>query len=227
MDIQLYAREKGTGEPLILLHGNNEDGGYFVHQIHYFSKHYRVIAVDTRGHGKSPRGEAPFTIRQFAEDLRDFMDQRQIEKAHILGFSDGGNIAMIFALNYPERVHKLILNGANLDGEGVRASVQIPIELGYRIASLFAKKNPGARKNAEMLGLMVNDPNIEAASLADLHIRTLVVAGTRDLIKTSHTKLIYESLPDAELALIDGDHSVARKNPAVFNSVVEQFLNGE
>lgn len=227
MDIQLYAREKGTGEPLILLHGNNEDGGYFVHQIHYFSKHYRVIAVDTRGHGKSPRGEAPFTIRQFAKDLRDFMDQRQIEKAHILGFSDGGNIAMIFALNYPERVHKLILNGANLDGGGVRASVQIPIELGYRIASLFAKKNPGARKNAEMLGLMVNDPNIEAASLADLHIRTLVVAGTRDLIKTSHTKLIYESLPDAELALIDGDHSVARKNPAVFNSVVEQFLNGE
>lgn len=227
MDIQLYAREKGTGEPLILLHGNNEDGGYFVHQIHYFSKHYRVIAVDTRGHGKSPRGHAPFTIRQFAEDLRDFMDQRQIGKAHILGFSDGGNIAMIFALNYPERVHKLILNGANLDGGGVRTSVQIPIEIGYRIASLFAKKNPGARKNAEMLGLMVNDPNIEAASLANLHIRTLVVAGTRDLIKTSHTKLIYESLPDAELALIDGDHSVARKNPAVFNSVVEQFLNGE
>ena len=91
MDVKLYYKEAGKGFPLILLHGNGENGGYFEHQIGYFQDKYRVIALDTRGHGKSPRGEKPFTIRQFAEDLHDFMDEQEIEKAHILGFSDGGN----------------------------------------------------------------------------------------------------------------------------------------
>ena len=106
--------EQGKGEALILLHGNGESLDYFAHQIAYFSHDYRVIAVDTRGHGQSPRGEDPFTLEQFAEDLRDFMDGLKIKKAHLLGFSDGGNIALTFALWYPERVRSLILNGANL-----------------------------------------------------------------------------------------------------------------
>ena len=68
MDIKLHFTEKGAGEPLILLHGNGESSEYFIHQIGYFSSKYRVIAVDTRGHGRSPRGSAAFTIRQFAEE---------------------------------------------------------------------------------------------------------------------------------------------------------------
>ena len=78
------------------------------------SKHFRVIAIDTRGHGQTPRGDAPFTIRQFADDLLEFMSEHGIDKAHILGFSDGGNTAMIFAMTHPERVGKLILDGANI-----------------------------------------------------------------------------------------------------------------
>ena len=65
MDIELYYRERGTGEPFIFLHGNGEDSSYFKYQINYFQNKYRVIALDTRGHGKSPRGDAPFTIEQF------------------------------------------------------------------------------------------------------------------------------------------------------------------
>ena len=122
MDIALHYTEQGAGVPLILLHGNGEGSSYFVHQIEYFKDRYRVIAIDTRGHGQSPRGEKPFTIRQFAEDLHDFMDERGIDRAHILGFSDGGNIALVFALKYPERVDHLILNGANLDASGVKPS---------------------------------------------------------------------------------------------------------
>ncbi len=109
MNIQLSYREQGRGEPLILLHGNGEDSSYFAEQIRCFSKTYRVIAVDTRGHGRTPRGTAPFTIRQFAEDLKGLMDRLKIEKAHILGFSDGGNIALVFALCYPQMVDHLIL----------------------------------------------------------------------------------------------------------------------
>ena len=224
MDIRHYYREQGAGFPLILLHGNGEDGSYFEHQMAPLAAHFRVIAVDTRGHGQTPRGDAPFSIRQFAEDLLAFMDRLGIEKAHLLGFSDGGNIAMVFALAHPERVEKLILDGANLDASGVKRSVQLPIEIGYRIAKLFAKKSPEARKNAEMLGLMVNDPNVRPEELARIQRPTLVVAGDRDMIREQHTRLIAQSIPGAELVLLPGDHFVANKNPGAFNEAVLRFL---
>lgn len=226
MDIKPHCREQGSGAPLILLHGNGEDSTYFEHQIERFSRTFRVIALDTRGHGRSPRGSAPFTIRQFADDLLRFMDAHAIERAHVLGFSDGGNIALTFALAHPDRVDRLILNGANLNAAGVRRSVQIPIELGYRAASLLARWSRKARDNAEMLGLMVNDPNIDPHRLKKLDVPTLVIAGTDDMIKESHTRLIAESLPNARLAFVPGDHFVAAKNPEAFNREVERFLLG-
>lgn len=224
MDIQLNYIEQGQGQPLILLHGNGENCDYFEHQIPYFSSNYHVIAIDTRGHGKSPRGEKPFTIAQFAEDLHDFMDEKGITKANLLGFSDGGNIALTFALKYPERVDKMIIDGANLFPSGVKPLYQWPIEVGYRIAKLFSKKSEQAKQNAEMLGLMVNEPHIDPTELARLSIPILVVAGTKDMIKDAHTKLIYRSLPNAQLNIIEGDHFVANKNANAFNKVVDVFL---
>ena len=224
MDIELHCEETGDGEPLVLLHGNGEDGTYFAHQIAHFSQRFRVLALDTRGHGKSPRGEAPFTIRQFARDLLAFLDARGIERAHLLGFSDGGNIALVFALAHPERVGKLVLNGANLNTRGVKRSVQAPIELGYRMARLFAGLSAKARANAEMLGLMVNDPNVAPEELAALTAPTLVIAGENDMIREDHTRLIAERIPNARLAFVPGDHFVAAKNPAAFNREVERFL---
>ena len=224
MDIELHCEETGDGEPLVLLHGNGEDGTYFAHPIAHFSQRFRVLALDTRGHGKSPRGEAPFTIRQFARDLLAFLDARGIERAHLLGFSDGGNIALVFALAHPERVGKLVLNGANLNTRGVKRSVQVPIELGYRMARLFAGLSAKARANAEMLGLMVNDPNVAPEELAALTAPTLVIAGENDMIREDHTRLIAERIPNARLAFVPGDHFVAAKNPAAFNREVERFL---
>lgn len=223
-DISLHFVEQGGGKPLILLHGNGEDGSYFKHQINCFSADYRVIAIDTRGHGQSSRGEKPFTIVQFAEDLHDFMDEKGIAKAILLGFSDGGNIALTFALKYPERVERMIVDGANLFPSGVKPLYQWPIELGYRIARLFSKKSDKAKQNAEMLGLMVNEPHIDPVELTRLTMPVLVVAGTKDMIKESHTRLIHKSLPNAQLAILDGDHFVANKNPEAFNAAVETFL---
>jgi pimeloyl-ACP methyl ester carboxylesterase len=224
MNITHHYIEKGEGFPLILLHGNGEDCSYFEHQIEPFAQHFRVIAIDTRGHGQTPRGDAPFTIRQFAEDLLAFMNQRGIAKAHILGFSDGGNIAMVFALAHPERAEKLILNGANLDASGVKRKIQIPIEIGYRIARLFAKRSAKAKQNAEMLGLMVNDPNVTPDELSQIQSPTLVIAGNNDMIKDSHTRLIARSIPNAQLAIIPGTHFIANKNPQAFNETVLRFL---
>ncbi len=226
MDIEHFYMEKGGGEALILLHGNGENCDYFQEQMDELARYYHVYAIDTRGHGKTPRGNAPFTIRQFADDLLCFMDSHHIAKAHLLGFSDGGNIAMIFALKYPDRVGRLILNGANLDAKGVKRSVQIPIEIGYRMASLFAQKRESARLNAEMLGLMVNDPNLLPEELAGIQAKTLVIAGTRDMIKEKHTRLIARSIPDAQLVFIQGNHFIANKCPQEFNQAVLEFLKG-
>lgn len=224
MDISLSYQEQGKGEPIFLLHGNGEDGTYFVNQLSFFSDKYRVIAVDTRGHGKSPRGTAPFTMEQFAMDLKDLMDRLQIQKAVILGFSDGANIAMKFALKYPEKVKALILNGGNLNTKGVKRRIQIPIEIGYRFAKLFAGKSEEAKAHMEILGLMVHEPNIEPAALHTLQMPTLVIAGTRDMIKENHTKLIAGSIPNAKLSIIEGDHFIAQKRPQEFNREVEAFL---
>ena len=224
MDIKHYYLEKGQGEPLILLHGNGESSEYFRGQMDAFSERYHVYAVDTRGHGKTPRGDRPFTIRQFADDLLCFMDEQGIGRAHLLGFSDGGNIAMIFAMRYPERVGRLILNGANLDTKGVKRSVQIPIEIGYRIAKLFSGRSDSAKANAEMLGLMVNDPDVRPEELEAIRAKTLVIAGTKDLIRESHTRQIAQRIPDSRLVLVGGSHFIAAKNPVEFNRAVLDFL---
>ena len=223
-DIQLNYVERGAGDALILLHGNGESLDYFAGQLDFFARFYRVIALDTRGHGASPRGSAPFTIRQFAEDLRAFMDEQNIDSAHILGFSDGGNIALSFALKYPRRVRKLILNGANLDPWGVKLHVQIPIVLGYHLARLFAGKRPEARRRMELLGLMVNEPHFAPQDLRKLELPALVIAGDRDMIRDRHTRLIADSLPNARLAILKGNHFIANQIPEEFNRVVAEFL---
>lgn len=172
----------------------------------------------------SPRGDAPFTIEQFAVDLHEFVKRLGITSAVILGFSDGANIAMKYAMSHPETVRALILNGGNLNARGVKRSAQIPIEIGYKIAKHFAKKSPEAKKNAEMLGLMVNEPNISTYELSKIIAPTLVICGTRDMIKKSHTKMIAQSIPNATLSFIKGDHFIPYNRPDAFNREVDRFL---
>ncbi len=224
MDITLHAVDVGTGKPLVLLHGNGESSEYFTHQLAVFPASRRVIAVDTRGHGQSPRGTAPFTLAQFAEDLRKLLDQKGVEKADLLGFSDGGNIALLFALKYPERVDRLILNGANLYPRGVKLAVQLPVVLGYGIVSLIAKFDKKAVAKKEILGLMVREPHIDPQSLAALPHQTLVIVGDRDMIRHRHSKLIADSIPNAKFVILPGSHFIAAEESAEFNRAVEAFL---
>lgn len=224
MDIKLNYCEQGSGYPLILLHGNGEDSTRFRHQLEYFSKEYRVIAIDTRGQGESPRGTAPFTFDQFAQDLLDFMNEHGIFRAHLLGFSDGGITALLFALEHPERVGKLILNGANLNVEGVIQPVRERIVTKAREAEAQKDESGEAMTRYELLNLMATQPAIDPARLANLDIPTLVIVGTSDMIEAEHTQLIYKSLPDAELVLVQGDHFIAYDNPTAFNEAVDTFL---
>jgi len=218
MDIELHYTQQGAGEPLVLLHGNGEDSTYFEHQVGFLAKRFRVVAPDTRGHGKTPRGTAPFTLEQFACDLGEFLDGLGIGAAHLLGFSDGANIAMLFALAHPERVKSLVLNGGNLFPEGLEPDVRAEDAAAYEEA-LAA----GDEHALELLRLMMDEPHIRPERLAGICVPTLVVAGTHDMIAPDHTRLIAESIPGAQLAFVEGDHFVAAGNPEAFNRTLAAF----
>lgn len=217
--MKLHYIESGSGQPMILLHGNGEDSTYFKHQIDYFSKMYRVIAVDTRGHGKSPRGGGAFTLKRFAADLKQLSDRLGITKAVLLGFSDGGNIALIFALKYPERVKQLILNGANLNPFGVKFSVAASVIKDY--AAACALKD---RKQKEILGLMVREPWIWPEYLKKIRVPALVIVGDKDMIRDKHSEMIAGALAKGEFKRIPGSHFIAAEEPEVFNQAVMEFL---
>ena len=240
--MKLYYEETGNGEPMVLLHGNGEDSSYCKNQVEYFSKNYRVIAVDTRGHGKSERGTAPFTLKQFAGDLKKFLDRMQLRDIILLGFSDGGNIALIFTILYPGYVKKLILNGANLNPSGMKMGIRKSIAVSYlktmwRVKRGTCREKRGkltadqkyllerARRKKELLELMIKEPHISGAYLKQLNVPTLVIAGTRDMIKTGHTKKIHSLIPASRLCLVEGTHFIASENSLEFNQAVERFLN--
>ena len=227
MDIKLHYTERGSGEPLILLHGNGEDGGYFSSQMEFFSEVYRVIAPDTRGHGQSPRGEGPFTLNRFSDDLKSFLDDLQIRKASILGFSDGANIAILFALKYPEYVDRLVLNGANIFPLGLKLPVWMGLNIAGALASLGPGSSPELVKKRELLRLMTREPHISPKELSAISAPTLVIAGTRDMIRARHTRLIGRSLPDSRVCMIKGTHFIAKENSEEFNDCVSRFLKGE
>ena len=225
MDIQLHYTIAGQGFPLVMLHGNGEDHTYFKHQMAPFSERYQVIALDTRGHGQSPRGTAPFTLEQFAEDLKGFLDSREISRCHLLGFSDGANIALLFALKYPDYVEKLVLNGADLSPSGVKLSTQAPIVLGWGLLQVIRRLDKRAQPKWELLDLMTTQPHIKPERLSALTMPVLVIAGDRDMIRERHTWLIARSIPNSRLSILPGDHFVARRNWQAFNPVVLDFLS--
>lgn len=221
-----YTAPQPDAPVLFLLHGNGEEHGYFSRQIAALSSRFRLILPDTRGHGQSEHGSKPFCFSLFADDLLSLMNFLKIPKAHLLGFSDGGNTALTFALSYPQRVNSLILNGANLNPLGVKAFTQIPVvlEYGYRyLCSPFSKLQ---RQKSEILGLMVHHPHISADSLHHLCVPSLVIVGEKDMIRDNHSRLIADSIPDCRFVSIENSgHFCAADSSEQFNAEVLSFLS--
>lgn len=223
-DISLHYVEAKPEIPIVFLHGNKESSDYFKGQIAYFSQKRYVLAPDTRGHGASPRGSAPFTLEQFAEDLKVFLDEKRIAKVDLVGFSDGANIALIFTMKYPERVNKLVLNSGNLSPDGLTFGATFSIKLSNFFSRFRGKKG---QRDREFYDLMLKGPDIDPDELFELDLPVLVIAGTKDMIKKSHTKLIASSIWDAKLVFLKGNHFIAAKNTDKFNRALEKFLNSK
>lgn len=110
-DVEINYEVNGTGEPLVLIHGLGGSLKMWVRQIPAFSKHFRTIAYDCRGHGDSEKSKEQYSMKDLADDLKGLLDKLEVEKAHILGLSMGTIIAQVFAINYQSRIKTLILAG--------------------------------------------------------------------------------------------------------------------
>lgn len=225
---ELYYTDSGEThlEALIMLHGNGENGEIFRNQAEHYSGRYRVILPDTRGHGRSPEGNGDFSLTVFAKDLYGLMCELGLKSAHILGFSDGANIAMLFAIEHPEMCRSLILNSGNLYPFGLRPLTRWSVRIGFALTSLLSPVSERAQKKAKLLRLMSHEPHIDPQSLSVIKCPVLVIAGKFDVIKSNHTKMIASHIENCTLVFINGFHNAVYTNPGDFNSEADKFLRG-
>ncbi len=217
-DAKIYYEEYGQGEPLIFLHGNNGSIEDFYQQIPFFAKQYRVIAIDTRGQGKSTDlTNTPYTYEQFSNDLLQVIQKLNLKKVNLIGWSDGGNTALIFNAQHPELINKIMTIGAVLNPNGVGE------ELIGNLKNLANK--PSETTNLRLIELMLNEPNITKSELNKIQNPVLVIAGEKDEVKESHTKEIQQNISKGELLIIpNSTHYVPFEQPKVLNEAILKFL---
>lgn len=224
-DVRIYYEIYGQGPPVLLLHGNGENLHVFDDMIPVLTRKYRVIALDTRAHGKSGRGGEPLCFATFARDVAGVMEQMGLARAPLIGFSDGGNTALHIALEFPEMVAGFVLLGANLHTKGIEPRCQIPVQLGYYLCSAIARLNKRAVDKRDILGLMVKHPNLTPDQLAAITAPALVIAGERDIVKRDHTEQIAAAIHGAGLRIIPREnHFGIVKSPRAFRLIME-FLD--
>ena len=223
-DHDTYYEVYGKGEPLIMIHGNGGNINAFYQQIDFFAQFYQVIALDTRGQGKSTDfTKDPYTYDLFADDLKKFTDTLNLKNVNILGWSDGGIIGLIYNMKNPKNVNRLVISGANIEPDGVLD--QLNEDLKRDIQLKKAENNPDNFNDIRLMELMIDEPHINPKKLRRIKNPVLVIVGDRDLIKPAHTELIANSIPNSELKIFeDASHSVLQEKPEEFNEVVYQFL---
>ncbi len=223
-DTDLYYEVYGEGEPLVLLHGNSGSIKDYYQQIPVLSKQYKVIAVDTRGQGKSKdTSKRDFTYKLFADDVKALADELKLDKINIVGWSDGGNTGLEFALKYPDRLNKLVTIGANAFPEGVEDKlIERFTNQMKQLKDMAAEETFGERR---LLKIMLTEPNISKTDLNKIKSPVLVIAGDRDVIKPDHTEFISKQIPNAEKKIYnDTTHMVPYEKPDQLNTDILNFL---
>jgi pimeloyl-ACP methyl ester carboxylesterase len=232
--VDIYYTVQGEGPPLILIHGGLGNADYWENQIPALAEEYTVIAMDSRGHGRSTFDDTPIGYDLMMSDVIGLMDYLEIDKADILGWSDGGIIGLDMAINHPERVNKIIAYGANYDPSAVRedieenetfnAYVEKAIE-DYQALSPEPEKMDAFFENIG--NMWATEPNFTPAQLRAITTPILILDGEADeAIKTEHTREMASLIPTAELALIpDTGHFAVWERPDEFNRIVPNAIS--
>jgi len=219
--INLYYEIYGTGKPLIFLHGNGGSIRSSRAKIEYFKKYFKVIAIDSRGHGKSIDSTSKqLTYVQMANDIKVLLDSLKIDSAFISGQSDGGILGLLLAINFPSKISKLATFGANMF-PGKKAVFDEIDNL--VLDTLKATKNFNTKR---LYSLLAYQPDITEKDLQKIKCPVLIMSGDRDVIRLEHSIKIFNNIANSNFFVMPGaTHFGSYEKPELFDLVLLDFLN--
>jgi pimeloyl-ACP methyl ester carboxylesterase len=219
--INLYYEVYGAGRPLIFLHGSGGSIRSAAARIEYFKKHFQVIAIDSRAHGKSiDTTTKQLTYVQMANDIKVLLDSLHIDSAFVQGQSDGGVLGLLLAIHYPGKIAKLAAYGANIF-PGKKAIFD---EIDNLVMdTLKTTKNFNTKR---IFSLLAYQPDITEKDLQKIKCPVLIMSGDRDVIRLEHSIKIFNSIANANFFVMPGaTHFGTVEKPELFNLVLSGFLN--
>jgi pimeloyl-ACP methyl ester carboxylesterase len=231
--IRLWYAVFGAGPTVILVHGGMGNSNYWGLQIPALARHYQVIVLDSRGHGRSTRNREAITYHLMATDVLSLMDALHLTRAALVGWSDGAIIGLDIAIHHPDRLTKLFAFGANSDTSGVKDVDKDPVFNAYvsRTNEEYKRLSPTPTELkvfSEQLGKMWDsEPHFSDDQLRSIKVPTWIVDGDRDeVIKRENTDHMAALIPGAgELILPEVSHFAPLQDPGQFNDALLHFLS--
>lgn len=232
--VEIYYSIQGSGEPLILLHGGLGNTEHWGGQIAAFSAKYKVINIASRGHGRSTRDDQAYSYHLMAADVLAVMDILSIEKASIVGWSDGGNIGLDIAINNPDRLVKLFAFGAVFNPSGVMPTFETDAVFGAYVERATADYSRLSRTPkqfgefvAQVSVMWAKEPNFTQDQLKSIQVPVAVAEGEySEVISLEHTKQLAAYIPGSTLILLPNlSHFAMWQDPEAFNAAVLKYLD--
>ena len=242
-DISIFYKRFGRGEPVLLLHGGFTIAEGWAAQIPALARGHMVVAMDSRGHGRTTLGTARLTYRQMGHDAASLVERLGIGPVHVIGSSDGGIAGLAMALERPDLVRSLVLFGTSFNTANYTEETNEVIERFLRPASpvlrgllvmrrlLNPEPGTGRRFVDGMREMWTTLPDFSLEELGAISAPTLVVGGDRDefLSLTEDPLEVFketaDAMPNAELAVIPGGtHTLNIDRAAKVNALILSFL---
>ena len=218
-DIDLYYEVYGKGEPLLLLHGNRGSIAHYTFQIPAFSEYFQVIAMDSRGQGKTTDADTIITYELMARDVVALIDSLGFESVFIVGWSDGANVGLELAKAHPEKIKRMVMFAGNykIDEQSV-----VDNELYETLKNQLTEENSTEWK---LTNLLLHYPQLTEDDLQKIKVPILVMAGEHDLIKDEHTREMQKHLPDSKLLIAkEATHYMPWEDSETFNDIALEYL---
>jgi pimeloyl-ACP methyl ester carboxylesterase len=230
--VNIWYATFGYGPPVILLHGGLANANYWGNLVRALAPHYRVIVMDSRGHGRSSRDARPFGYDLMASDVLALMDYLKVDKAALVGWSDGAIIGLDIAIHHPERLTKLFAFAANSDPSGVKDVDKSPVFTSFiaRARQEYEKLSPTPKEYdsflAQITKMWETQPNWTADDLHGIKVPTWIVDADHDeAIKRENTLFMADNIPNSGLLIQPQvSHFSFLQDPQQFDGDVLHFL---
>ena len=221
----LYYEVVGKGDPLILLHGNGGSSRYFHIHIHELAKYYKLYIIDCRGRGRSTDQSSTITYSLMSDDLLSIVQHEKLTSFHLLGFSDGANLALLFAERYPSYIKSLILNAANQRFNDLTKETQTRFKISKYMMTKLAKIHPLFKRKNHYFKLAFDEIPIDENKLKHFHFPVLILVGENDIVDIQFSKKLASLFQDATLIIEPRvGHFFAHQKPKQYCSYILSFL---